>query len=1315
MDSVVSKLQSSELIDAVLHTSATRTQSELHQTMCQLYQNQIKDSLKKNENKKKIDIKRNLTEEQLQTLGDLFPERRIVSTCVSRGTHSMAAAMRKIETDIILSAFPKKCTIFDVGGNWATHAKRCDDRMVHCCCPILDFRDAQRKTTRMLSYNKFIEDAKELKPAVARRAEEIAEDNSRIVGNILKGERYSEAMDGKWFCQNKFEDCVFGENSKDTSLKVGMAVHSIYDIHLIDLVGAMQRKGIKVLTGTFLFSVDLLLGKKEGNLPTVNGFFRVEGKKVKYGFHDDPNCGYEHELSSLLMYVTKTFVKSPGGNVYYLELNEMRGDVMFFTLTDATEAQSMGVKSDSSFKCIPLNDRGKVVFPVFDVEAKTGEIVFREECLNRDFVSRALEYVSRLKDNQLNSETIISYLASTNNAVVIGGSARKTTEKVDPKLLPMVATTLIVYSEVQRKKQKMVISKLRSRVQEELQFKQIVECIFHRVFGKDSTYQKVLQVFAGWVNFANGGKIVDLCDTPIFVEVKDRIKLWSENATADSVLLSFNDIDAKVRLYEECEAERQRISEMLVQEKTGLYDSENIQIGVTKAEGKNQETSPSDAFRRWMETEDAFSFNSDNMSVNETSTTKSSNSVSKKFMREWIEGDDHFNSAKSIPRSRRVFNFQGFMDTLKGLLKIVEPEPFEYLDDDEVWESLETRLLRSEKEEVSMETVLERVPEVCISETILLDAVKEEKTAESISAPAQIMKVEEVKLDIVPEKFSACAEIDDYVSDADSWKEDVCDSGDSVSVGYECDEETIFNDSSSLSGLSTRVTVEKPSLKGKEKVICHEESTWEMGETSRWAQMAEDSDLAQGFKELPPCEDQFAVRYAKLPEYPAEEDGDDFRTLAKKEAHFYLKAKLVADKSSMVDIVRDFLYGNFHNGKCKTPKDACFLDCSVYKQGKWVLDKKPKRMGHAFAVGVKNRDWKTCRLVPMSWETEDRKVIGDKPIVSEGAFDLYMLCDLTFLMNDMIILKNIEDVMRKRERKVAPRVTLIDGVPGCGKSTHIVENADLSKHYVLTMGKEAALDLKERFRKKNFTESQLSRVRTVDSFLMHDLNSRANVLQFDEALMAHAGIVYFCADILSARVVVCQGDSQQIPFVQRVEGINLKYSKLQLDSVVEKRHTYRSPVDVAMFLTKKNFYGTSIVTTSNETLRSLKTVGPRDGMTSMYTVPKIKFATYLTFTQAEKEEVSQYLGVGKWTVNTVHEAQGKTYDDVILVRLKPTDNEIYPGGGKSKPYVVVGTTRHRRSLVYYTMAEDSLYFDISNMLEVQENKLFKHLYIENSL
>nr|CAY39850.1 putative 145K replicase protein [Beet soil-borne virus] len=1264
---ILTQINRDDIIQAVLTTSASRTQSALHETLCRVIDDNIKNALKANTKKKIIDVKRNLSEEQVQYLCELYPERKIITSNSERGTHSMAAAMRKIETDLVLSLFPKNSVIYDIGGNWATHAKCNDGRKVHCCCPILDYRDAQRKMTRMLNFHKFISDSSEIPPDVREKAEMIAEDNAIITANVREGDLNSSALNGRWFCQNKFEDCVFdprdilmGETAKDDVMIYAMAIHSIYDINVYELATALQRKGIKRMVGTFLFSVDMLLGRKSGELPSVNGFYKLEGEYIKYGFYDDPNCGYRHKFSSLKAYLTKTFVKAANGSVFYLELTDLRGDVMYFTMTDATEARASGIMKDESFKCIPVDAKNKVVFPLFVVDETTDTLMFLERVLPKDFVHRAIEYVNRCKENQLTVESIVSYLSSTNNAVIIGGSARKVEEKVDPSLLPMIASTLLVYSEMQRAKQKTVIQKLRIHVKNTVTIGDLLKHAFHKVFGAVGVGQLALQSFARWLKFFHGSGVIEMNDLFMYVEIEDRIRLWSKKSREHEFFLTFDDLTEKSRLYEEYNEERRRISDKIIKEK-GLSSKD-----LSLEEDKEKTV---DEILAWME-------KSEDLKASE--------------LRSKLIG---------IRKNRARVDKRKFGEAHQVNTAVLQR--FTESDDDH----FSTCALNAPGKwwvDVLGEFLGKTLSEVCATNIVFSDIEPNDNTEgfDTVEYADRDDMASDVETSI-----SQCVESNDECVDED---------------GYSCDGDSKVEHSTLNSNYGALTPTPREEVKNSEEGVdvTGEDVSTDIIEPhcdGRWALMAEDSDFAIDQKRSEAL-NIMEVRYAKLPSKPDYLESDDFRTRAKKEFIWYLECKLVADKSAMTDIVRDFVYNMYHNSLCEFPKNSCFLSYEGDDNGNWVWGRKPVRLGHAYAVHFYAADWKTdCRLVSLSWnKDEEGNFVGDKPVISTNS-GVYMLCDLTFLMNEMIILKNLQFSLKTRFQKHIPHVTLIDGVPGCGKSTHIVKEARLENQYVLTMGREAAAELRERFKTvRGSTDEQLKRVRTVDSFLMNDKDSRAKVLHFDEALMAHAGMVYFCADNLSARTIICQGDSQQIPFINRVESITLEYAKLEITNVVEKRLTYRSPLDVACFLTRKNFYGTSTVMSANPTGRSMSVVGPRDGMTSNYSIPKKKGAQYLTFTQSEKEDMVRYLGKGQWSVNTVHESQGKTYDDVILVRLKPTDNEIYPGGRKSKPYVVVGTTRHRRSLVYYTRAEDILYRDITEMMSVQEGKLHKHLFTEST-
>jgi len=1289
MDSqgILGLINNEEVLRAIINTSATRTQSTLHNSLCDIVQSQVRDTFENAKNKPKIDLKRVLTQEQLQLVCDLFPERHITTSARERSSHSMAAVLRVLEQDYLLNMFPKQSLVYDIGGNWWVAANRYSDRKIHCCCPILDYRDSQRKARRWAFMKKAVSDQEMVKPGLGERIKKLTEDEKAISFNVQRGFLDPAALNGQWYCQNRFEDCVF----KHTGDAYAMAIHSIYDIKLHDLVDSLADKGVKYMMGSFLFSVDLLLGKKRGELSTVEGFFEVEGESVKYCFYDDPNCGYKHRLADLLQYLTKTFVEASNGCVYYLELTEMRGDIMFFSLTDATEARLMGVLDDSSFKCIPIDSRGKVIFPLFDIDKRTGELCFSEAVLPKDFVSRAIEYVSRVKDNQLTADTINSYLASTNNSVVIGGSARKTVEKVNPVLIPSITTTLMVYSELQRSKQKNILSKLRSQTKERLEMKELLKFSFLRVFGKDSLYQRALQTFANWVTYVHGAEILDFENVPMYVEITDRVKFWRKRAAYEGFSVDLADLDVKIKRYKDNEAEKRMVSEAIVFEKTGLT-----------APLRDELEKPADYISR-----DA-----------------ASGLIYAPFIDEWLSSDSHFSLKKTEGVDKLGWLRNGFSKLIGAEMDFSDIYVDRFSPTSSVTASTPVASSAASTSSDCSEDVSHTSFVSCNTPTALAGVVPftvAETFTVVTSSPEKSPFGEKPSLVVSP---------NDSVENSD--------------ILFPFVKSAVTCPVIVTSLPIVEASVEMPMsemveevLKPAQAVIMSDSEAEDLKVTAQpvgkksWATEAEEEDgrLTGSESDTPtalfPAFISNQVAYTRLPPEPIYLETDNRQMRAKKEFVWYLQCKMTSDKSTLMNIIGDFVSNMYHHSSCSTPKDSCFIDLSNGSRGSWFNGKRPTRLGHAFGVHfLLDGDLpfpecvKNCKLLPLAWERDKNgKFVSEFPTLSRLTGGYLLLNDLTFLMNEMAIYKNLVCFMGKASRNKPCRVTLIDGIPGCGKSTWIIEHANLKREVVLSMGKEATLDLRSRFEnEKKCLPQELERVRTVDSYLMHDAGKRmrTSVIHFDEALMAHAGMVYFCAEMMSARRVVCQGDSKQIPFINRVESITLKYSQLHVDETEKKRLTYRSPLDVVHLLQKKGYYGNDPLTSANPTVRSLATIGPRDAkpMTSVYTVPKIGGCQYLTFTQAEKEDVQKFLGKGHWDVNTVHEAQGKTYNDVILVRLKTTENEIYPGGRKSEPYIVVGTTRHRRSMVYYTAIEDRLYCDIQDLQHIMEDKLMKHLHSE---
>ncbi|BAA94802.1 helicase [Sorghum chlorotic spot virus] len=1255
--------------DIVRAAIATRTNSQLHQTVCDHIKDHIVDSKEKQKTKKKIDVRRNLDQEQIQLLNELYPERHIVTSSYERGTHNFAAASRIIELDILLSKFPKDKFVYDIGGNWASHVKRNDNRRVHCCCPILDFRDAQRKSVRWASIEKFVAEKESIPEDLGNKIKQLYSDESRIRENVRKQDLRAEAMDGVWYCQNKFEDCVH-----NVANAAAIAIHSIYDIEIEDLVDALEEKQIKQLTGTFLFSVELLMGSKRGELPTVNGFFEVEGDKVKYGFYDDPNCGYTHNLQQLKKYLTKTYVKARGGSVYYLELNDIRGDVVFFTFTDATEAVMMGVSVDESFKCIPVNAANKVVFPLFSLNERSKELEFSEVILPRDFVSRAVEYVDRVKDNQNTVDNIRSYLFSTNNSVVIAGASRKTVEKVNPLLISRICTTLQVYSEVRREKEKRVMIALKDQVREDVSLNSLFAATVARVFGKVSVWQRALRAYATWIGHVYGCDVLNFANMPLYVEIHDRIRLWSQTAQLDGFFHDMADLEEKMRVHREIEEERKRISECIASEKLGdLYVEVDVCDNVSERNVEARVLRPMEHKK---------------------------GAINLSIVNSWCEEGSLFALDE---RPRKVHT--PLKNLLGKMVEIIFPKcelsavMFDEQGQRVYADSLDKRQLKLLLDgKISPKDVTVGVQQSIQSEMVAQHDFTLDKVVREVAAEA---------FDIWGRELEGVSEEKEEVAV-------VSKSCRSVAVQTNDDDDlpppTATSPSPSISSIEDNYpqTPDFTTPSSPDSVVTESSSDGEEPAVKQWGSTCSESDDAYLSVSVMMTDE---VKVSRLPNAPKFESFATVQKKAKMEYLWYLRCKMISDRSTLRGIIDDFNNGLFYSENCDTPKDSCFLDYTTSSNGTWCFSKRPQRLGHAYGVGFNIVAGKitTCELFKLFW---DQEVLSDKPR-NCGMYNYVLINDLTYLMNEMVIYRNLQNTFMRKERRVSAKVVLKDGVPGCGKSTWILNNANLKRDVVLSMGKEATVDLREKFEEKYaFGKKELNRVRTVDSYLMHDCGKEmtCNTLHFDEALMAHAGMVYFCADLLGARKLICQGDSQQIPFVNRVESITLRYANLVIDKTDKIRHTYRSPIDVACYLTMKGYYGADRITTTNSDGRSLGVVGPRHEkpMTSVYCVPYLAGVQYLTFTQAEKEDLHKALrSKGPVSVSTVHEAQGKTFNDVILVRLKTTENEIYPGGRKSKPYSIVGVTRHRRSLVYYTAIEDRLYYDIEDMKRVMEDKLMK--------
>ncbi|APG77851.1 hypothetical protein [Xingshan nematode virus 1] len=309
------------------------------------------------------------------------------------------------------------------------------------------------------------------------------------------------------------------------------------------------------------------------------------------------------------------------------------------------------------------------------------------------------------------------------------------------------------------------------------------------------------------------------------------------------------------------------------------------------------------------------------------------------------------------------------------------------------------------------------------------------------------------------------------------------------------------------------------------------------------------------------------------------------------------------------------------------------------------------------------------------------------------------------IVNSDLIYNNVMNIELSDFTYDGVTFVLIEGVPGCGKSTYILKNHEFSvddcKHVVLTATKETAEDMRRRAADMYGVSSDLAimkkRYRTVDSYLVHsncrNENGEIDTLWIDEGLMKHFGEILWCVYLSGATKVFICGDRAQIPFINRNGSIRLRYSLL--DSIKDRLQikfldkSYRCPVDVVAHLNNLKVYPRKVIT-ENKNFLSMRIMN----INGLSDVPFCDWrnAVILTFTQQEKNDVLIHIVkigmVAEWDkrVFTVHEFQGKQTAEVLLIRLQVKPISIYD----SVSHQLVAFTRHTSRFIYCTAKNDML-------------------------
>lgn len=258
-----------------------------------------------------------------------------------------------------------------------------------------------------------------------------------------------------------------------------------------------------------------------------------------------------------------------------------------------------------------------------------------------------------------------------------------------------------------------------------------------------------------------------------------------------------------------------------------------------------------------------------------------------------------------------------------------------------------------------------------------------------------------------------------------------------------------------------------------------------------------------------------------------------------------------------------------------------------------------------------------------------------------------------------------------------PSVILHSGPPGCGKTTSIVREFDRETDVVLCPVKESIVDTAKKLvasGKILARESDLY-ARTVDSFLMHGLSkpmvSQPLRILFDEAFMTHSAKIYAAALLLGVAEIHAYGDPKQIPHVTRSDFLTI-HSRLKPDHEVPEYISYRCPPEAVA--SWNHLYGGTIRSASKLSVPMWQGQKEKAGKPDSDVV-------FLVMYQADKKDVKAYFG-NAVKVLSVHEAQGKTFSKVWLLRTDARPRTDKVSLFDRDEYVLVALSRHTHEFKY---------------------------------
>lgn len=264
-----------------------------------------------------------------------------------------------------------------------------------------------------------------------------------------------------------------------------------------------------------------------------------------------------------------------------------------------------------------------------------------------------------------------------------------------------------------------------------------------------------------------------------------------------------------------------------------------------------------------------------------------------------------------------------------------------------------------------------------------------------------------------------------------------------------------------------------------------------------------------------------------------------------------------------------------------------------------------------------------------------------------------------------------------------PVIEWVAGVPGSGKTHFIIAEHCPGQDLILTLTKEGCTSIRDKMRESlRWSEQRLKTCyRTLASLLVNGTARSFNVVFIDEALLMHAGFIGYVVALTSAKKVVLVGDEWQLPFMDR-EGVtkNMHCSPRKFCDVSKTLScSRRCPLDVCFALAEfyPGIYSASSVVVSMS-LSKFDDEAFRNHPNTLY----------MTHTQDDKEALVN-LGLGTDSgsaVLTVHEAQGLTYEHVVLVRFNKKPLPLF----QSTEHAIVAISRHTKTFKYVSQSGEDM-------------------------